>query len=52
LNYSPTLGGFGILRQPGSTSENSVYLTWAPVPEPSAAFLGGLGMLMLLRRRK
>jgi autotransporter-associated beta strand protein len=52
LNYSPTLGDFGILRQPGSTSENSVYLTWAPVPEPSAAFLGGLGMLMLLRRRK
>jgi fibronectin-binding autotransporter adhesin len=51
LNYSPTLGEFGILRQPGSTSENSVYLTWAPVPEPSAAFLGSLGLLALLRRR-
>jgi autotransporter-associated beta strand protein len=51
LNYSPTLGDFGILRQPGSTSENSVYLTWTPVPEPSTAFLGSLGLLALLRRR-
>jgi fibronectin-binding autotransporter adhesin len=51
LNYSPTLGEFGLLRQPGSTSENSVYLTWAPVPEPSTAFLGSLGLLALLRRK-
>jgi fibronectin-binding autotransporter adhesin len=52
LNYSPTLGDFGLLRQPGSTTENSVYLTWTPVPEPGAALLGGLGLLVLLRRRR
>ncbi|MEX1116649.1 MAG: autotransporter-associated beta strand repeat-containing protein [Akkermansiaceae bacterium] len=51
LNYSPTLGDFGLLRQPGSTSENSVYLTWTPVPEPSVVILGSLGLLALLRRR-
>ena len=51
-NYTPSLGDFGILRQPGSTSQNSVYLTWTPVPEPRAALLGGLGILMLLRRKK
>lgn len=28
------------------------FATWAVVPEPSAALLGGLGMLLLLRRRR
>jgi len=52
LNYNPALGDFGLLRLPGSTTENSVYLTWTPVPEPGAALLGGLGLLVLLRRRR
>ena len=29
-----------------------VVLSWAPIPEPRAALLGGLGMLVLLRRRR
>lgn len=33
------------------TFENQT-ATWAVVPEPSAAVLGGLGMLLLLRRRR
>ena len=50
-NWSPSLGSFGVLRKDGSTTEESVYLTWTPIPEPGAALLGGLGMLALLRRR-
>jgi autotransporter-associated beta strand protein len=51
-NYSGSLGNFGILRKDGSTSADAVYLTWTPVPEPSTALLGVLGMLTLLRRRR
>jgi fibronectin-binding autotransporter adhesin len=51
-NYSPSLGSFGILRNDGSTTADSVYLTWTPIPEPEAALLGGIGMLLLLRRRR
>jgi MYXO-CTERM domain-containing protein len=31
---------------------DGVYLNYAAVPEPSAALLGGLGLLALLRRRR
>ena len=31
---------------------NNIYLNYSAVPEPRAALLGGLGMLMLLRRRR
>jgi autotransporter-associated beta strand protein len=51
-NYSPLLGSFGITRKDGSITEDSVYLTWTAIPEPSSALLGGIGMLMLLRRRR
>jgi autotransporter-associated beta strand protein len=33
-------------------SGNDVYLVYTAVPEPHAALLGGLGLLMLLRRRR
>ena len=32
--------------------EDGIYLNYSAVPEPSAALLGGLGMLALLRRRR
>lgn len=51
-NWDPALGSFEILRKDGSTTEDSVYLAWSPIPEPSTALLGGLGMLRLLRRRR
>lgn len=44
-------GDFGVIRKPGSNSDDSVFLTWTPVPEPSAALLGAAGFLLLLRRR-
>ena len=44
-------GNFGVLRKPGSTTADSLYLTWTPVPEPSAALLGSLGLLLIFRRR-
>jgi hypothetical protein len=31
---------------------DGIYLNYSAVPEPSAALLGGLGMLALLRRRR
>lgn len=51
-NWNPALGSFGMLRKDGSTTADAVYLTWTAVPEPSAALLGGLGLLVLLRRRR
>ena len=33
-------------------SDNNLVLSYAPIPEPRAALLGGLGLLMLLRRRR
>lgn len=51
-NYSPLLGSFGITRKDGSSTEDSVYLTWTAIPEPSTALLGGIGLLMLFRRRR
>lgn len=46
-NFDVSLGG-GLL--PGDNSQ--IYLTYTPIPEPSAALLGGLGLLALLRRRR
>jgi autotransporter-associated beta strand protein len=33
-------------------SGNNIYLNYSAIPEPRAALLGGLGLLMLLRRRR
>lgn len=35
-----------------SNTSGDVVLTWTAVPEPAAALLGGMGMLLLLRRRR
>lgn len=51
-NWSPSLGGFGIERKPGSNTADSVYLTWAPVPEPATSLLAAFGLLALGRRRR
>lgn len=54
-NYNPSLGTFGIERKAGSTSENAVYLTWVPVPEPASLALvacGGMIGFAILRRRR
>jgi fibronectin-binding autotransporter adhesin len=51
-NWDSALGSFGILRKDGSSTEDSVYLTWTAIPEPRAALLGGFGLLLLLRRRR
>lgn len=45
--FGVSLGGVGEL--PGD--DNQIYLTYTAIPEPSAALLGGLGLLALLRRR-
>src|SRR5690606_18036021 len=31
---------------------NNVTLTFTPIPEPASAMLGGLGMLLIFRRRR
>jgi hypothetical protein len=36
----------------GSFSFNDTSLQFTVVPEPHAAIIGGIGMLMLLRRRR
>ena len=46
--FNVSLGGVGVA--PGDDSQ--IYLTYTAIPEPSAALLGGLGLLALLRRRR
>jgi hypothetical protein len=48
INYNDTTGGSNYSSE--QTLANFVTLT--AVPEPSAALLGGLGAIMLLRRRR
>jgi fibronectin-binding autotransporter adhesin len=49
FDYNDTAGGSNYASdQVGATS----FITMTVVPEPSAALLGGLGMLCLLRRRR
>ena len=46
-------GAFGIVRGDSVGGDNSqIYLTYTVIPEPKAALLGGLGILLLLRRRR
>jgi fibronectin-binding autotransporter adhesin len=48
--FSNTLNGtFGVAL---GDSDTDLMLTYTAIPEPSAALLGGLGMLFLLRRRR
>ncbi len=46
--FGVSLGGVGAV--PGDNSQ--IFLTYSPVPEPSAALLGSLGLIALLRRRR
>jgi autotransporter-associated beta strand protein len=48
INYADTAGGSNLSGLGGGFS----YATITVVPEPRAALLGGLGMLLLLRRRR
>ena len=51
---NPFTGTFGVAlgggALPGDNSQ--IYLTYTAVPEPRAALLGGIGLLMILRRRR
>jgi autotransporter-associated beta strand protein len=47
-NFGVSLGGVGAV--PGDSSQ--IFLTYTPVPEPSAALLGSLGLIAVLRRRR
>lgn len=51
-----TLGGGGHAGQNsgvgGAGGDGVIYISYTMIPEPSAALLGGLGMLALLRRRR
>ena len=47
-SFDVSLGGVDAV--PGDNSQ--IYLTYTPIPEPRAALLGGIGLLMLLRRRR
>ena len=47
LNYNDTTAGLN-----GGVSASNTYVTITAIPEPRAALLGGLGLLMLLRRRR
>ena len=49
LDYDSTLGGGNFT---GEYQPNSSFVNITAVPEPSAALIGGLGMLVLLRRRR
>lgn len=48
FDYNDTLPGDNFLGE----ANGSFFVTMTAVPEPSAALLGGLGMLALLRRRR
>lgn len=48
FDYNDAMAGGNFNSQATGTS----FVTLTAVPEPSAAFLGGLGMMMLLRRRR
>jgi autotransporter-associated beta strand protein len=51
---NPFTGTFGISQGggflPGDNTQ--IYLTYTAVPEPRAALLGGLGLLLIVRRRR
>jgi len=47
---SPTWSGNWSLSL--NNTNDSIILTYTPIPEPRAALLGGIGMLLLLRRRR
>ena len=46
--FGVSLGGVGAV--PGDNTQ--VYLTYTAIPEPGAALLGGLGILLIFRRRR
>ncbi len=48
FDYNDVMAGGNFNSQATGTS----FVTLTAVPEPSAAFLGGLGMMLLLRRRR
>ena len=49
FNYNDSIGGGNFTTdQTGATG----FVTITVIPEPAAAFLGGIGMLALLRRRR
>lgn len=48
MNYNDTTAGLN-----GGVSASSTYVTITAIPEPNvAALLGGLGAILLLRRRR
>lgn len=47
INYDDSSAGFN-----GGISANDTYVTITAVPEPAASLLGGLGTMLLLRRRR
>lgn len=60
LSASPTVITFTLADSAGGNNNSTAMYTWIDnvtltgtvIPEPSAAFLGGIGMLCLLRRRR
>lgn len=51
-NLTTTGAAVGIYSDVRSTNNVNTLVNFAHIPEPSAALLGGLGMLVLLRRRR
>lgn len=49
FNYNDLTGGFNYT---GDTTGATSFVTMTVVPEPEAALLGGIGMIILLRRRR
>lgn len=52
FNYNDTLAGSNYTGDLTSDGITGRFVTMTVVPEPGAALIGGLGMLMLLRRRR